>query len=212
MSLDNVVVWLHHQALAVVIPPECSSINEHREYSTTLPAIDQVLHRDDARGSRLHHIKDLVLDIVNRRNFDFLGLQQTHNRPEEVVYDETIKASPVVDVNQFPEILNGLSRILVLHCKNEIEERLVVHLTFPSLSIPVGLVLLENSVYEYISQHAATIMAQLVLAEHSVLVHVKLEVGTVDLKRRLHAEPIGLSLRCTERLLLPQLVQLNDNL
>merc|ERR1719188_2627519 len=60
-----------------------------------------------------------------------------------------------MDVDQLPEVLNGLPRILVLHCKNKVQECLVVHLTLAGLGIPVRLVLLENSVYEDVGQHAA---------------------------------------------------------
>mmetsp|Transcript_89588 Transcript_89588/g.191977 ORF Transcript_89588/g.191977 Transcript_89588/m.191977 type:complete len:246 (-) Transcript_89588:455-1192(-) len=118
----------------------------------------------------------------------------------------------VVDVNELPEILDGLLCVLVVHCENEVKERLVVHLALTSLSIPVGLIFLEDSVDEDVREHAAAEAAELVLAQHPVLVNVELQVGPIDLESRLHAEPIGLSLRGPQGLLLSQLIQLKQDL
>mmetsp|Transcript_76399 Transcript_76399/g.216015 ORF Transcript_76399/g.216015 Transcript_76399/m.216015 type:complete len:200 (-) Transcript_76399:903-1502(-) len=190
-SDSYVIVRLHHEVLTVVISPERSGIDEHRQDGAALSTVDQILQRDDAKLLRLDHVENLILHVVHGRHVDLLRLQKPEDGAEEVVDHETIQTPLMLNVYELPKILDCLLRVLVLHCQDKIQERFVVHFTLAGFSIAVCLVLLKNTINEHVRQHATAKMAQFILAQHPILVHVKLQVGAVDPQSGLHTEPVG---------------------
>mmetsp|Transcript_106775 Transcript_106775/g.278793 ORF Transcript_106775/g.278793 Transcript_106775/m.278793 type:complete len:232 (+) Transcript_106775:220-915(+) len=161
----------------------------------------------------MDHVEYLVFYVVDRSDVNLLGLQLIHDGPEEISDDEAVNYTIVVDVYQLPKIMDRLTTVLVVHGEHEIKERLVVHLPFASFRIPIRVVLLEDPLYENVSEHVNTtaVVHELCLTQHSVLIRIQLQVGAVNLQGRLDAEPVGLRLLGAEGSLLPQLVELlND--
>ena len=76
-------------------------------------------------------------------------------------------------VQDAPEVVQRLRRLLVFHGQNEVKEGLVVHLTFERLQ------LLEHSINENVCQ-SWTIPGQFCFVEHAIFVLIKFQVLVVD--------------------------------
>lgn len=107
------------------------------------------------------------------------------------------------DVDDSPEVLKRLWRLLVLHGEHEVKEVLVIHLSF------VGLVLFKDSVDEDVGE-ARRVSRKLLFLQHTVAVLIEAQIVVVNAKGRLHTEPVAKCLFKTHLLRL-ELVQLSQN-
>lgn len=123
--------------------------------------------------------------------------------PEEHVDDEGVDGGLVVDIQDAPEVLDGLGTLLVFEGQHEVQEGLVVYLPLECL------VLLEHPVYED-GGESPVVLDQLLFGEQSVVVRVQLDVLLIHPQRRLEREPVGRGLLLLV-LLLPQFVQFRQN-
>ena len=120
---------------------------------------------------------------------------------EEEVDVEGRQVAALLDVEYAEEVLESLRLVAVLQREHEVQVGLVVHLA------AVRDALLEDALEEDVGERAAAVAAQLLLAQHAVVVLVQVEILAVDAQRRLGAEPVALQVLLAQ-LLVAQLDEL----
>ena len=159
--------------LALIIIIERLRIDEHGHHSVSDSTLDQILQRDAMLTCRLGHVPQLILQIVNLVLCLDSLLQFRDDLSEEHIYYKSVDCALVEHVQDAPEVVQRLRRLLVFHGQNEVKEGLVVHLTFERLQ------LLEHSINENVCQ-SRTIPGQFCFVEHAIFVLIQLQVLVVD--------------------------------
>jgi hypothetical protein len=71
---------LSGHGLSVLIAPEAIEVSENAEHGVAVAARDEVVQRDAQRVHRTHHVKDFVLDVLQRHRLLPVRAQLLLNR------------------------------------------------------------------------------------------------------------------------------------
>ena len=172
-----------HARLSLIVVVEGLGVDQHRNHRVPHATLDQVLQSDAVLARWLRHIPKLVLKVINLvLSLDAL-LQLRDDLTEEHVDYECVDRALVEYVQDAPEVMQRLWRLLVLHGKHEVKESLVVHLALESLQ------LFEDAIDED-SCETWRVARQLCFVKHTIFVLIKLQVLIIHSQRGLHREPI----------------------
>lgn len=93
------------QHFSVLIGPETVEVNQDADHCVALTAVHQVLQCDLEGVFRLHHVKDLILYILEGDRLLSVQLDLFLNGPKEVVEGEDVEVSLILHVQKFKDVL-----------------------------------------------------------------------------------------------------------
>lgn len=105
VSCAAAVVVVGNQHFSVLIGPEAIEVNQDAGDGITLATVNQVLEGDLIGVFRLHHVKDLILDILEGDGLLSVEFHLLLNGPEEIVEGEDVEVSLILHVQEFKNIL-----------------------------------------------------------------------------------------------------------
>ncbi len=176
-GLGIVLPCVHHKDLPVLVAPEPVQIRQDAHHRVALTAADEILQGDSQRIRRLHHVKYLVLHVLEGDRLLLVLAHLLLNGPEEVVERKDGKITIMAHVQNSEQILKSLRLLLVLHGEDKVQVGLVVHLAL------VGETLLEDAFHKDGGEGARTVAQELGLAQHAVVVGVQVQVLPVHPER-----------------------------
>lgn len=165
-----------HQ-LAVLVSPESVEINQNTDEDVALPTAAQILERDPVRLFRLDHVEQLVFDVVKTDRLLVERFQLLLYRAEKIGERKCRQVALVLNVEDFEEVLECLRFFAVFQSEHEVQIGFVVHLAV------VGQAFFEEPFDEDAGEDARPVALQFLLAQHSVVVLVEVEILSIDLHR-----------------------------
>lgn len=163
-----------HQHFSVLIAPEAVEVNQDAGDGIALATVHQVLEGNLEGVFRLHHVKYLILDVLEG---DLLLTVEFHlllNGPKEIVEGEDVEVSVIVHVQKFENILQRRRLLPVFQRQYKVQIGLVVHFSI------VGEALLKHSVQKDRGERRCAVARELLFAQHAVVVLIQVEVLAVD--------------------------------